>query len=125
MTPANIARATIEGGLWSLAYGCRRCGLRLARSAGSHSLGARPSRLRSERSLWRSSGYRSLLLEPFESVAVGAAKQAAWALSGTMLDWPVPYASEQEPTAEDVAAAQEINARYESVLRTHFLRAGE
>ncbi len=63
--------------------------------------------------------------EPFESVAVGAAKQAAWALSGTMLDWPVPYASEQEPTAEDVAAAQEINARYESVLRTHFLRAGE
>jgi hypothetical protein len=60
--------------------------------------------------------------EPFESVAVGAAKQAAWALSGTMLDWPVPYASEQEPTAEDVAAAQEINARYESVLQTHFLR---
>jgi sugar (pentulose or hexulose) kinase len=33
MTPANIARATIEGVLWSLAYGCRRCGLRLARSA--------------------------------------------------------------------------------------------
>ena len=63
--------------------------------------------------------------EPFESVAVGAAKQAAWALSGTMLDWPVPYASEQEPTAEDVAAAHEINARYESVLQTHFLRAGE
>jgi hypothetical protein len=42
-----------------------------------------------------------------------------------MLDWPVPYASEQEPPAEDVAAAQEINARYESVLQTHFLRAGE
>jgi xylulokinase len=60
-----------------------------------------------------------------QSVAVGAAKQAAWALSGTMLDWPVPYASEQEPTLEDVAAAQEINARYESVLQTHFLDAGE
>lgn len=60
-----------------------------------------------------------------QSVAVGAAKQAAWALSGTMPDWPVPYASEQEPTVEDVAAAQEINARYESVLQTHFLDAGE
>jgi len=42
-----------------------------------------------------------------------------------MPDWPVPYVSEQEPTAEDVAASQELNARYESVLQTHFLRAAE
>ena len=60
--------------------------------------------------------------EPFESVAVGAAKQAAWALTGTMPEWPVPYVSEQEPTAADLAAAQEISGRYESVLQTHFLR---
>jgi hypothetical protein len=57
-------------------------------------------------------------------VAVGAAKQAAWAFAGSMPDWPVPYVSEQDPTFEDVAAAEEINARYESVLRTHFLNAG-
>jgi hypothetical protein len=40
-----------------------------------------------------------------------------------MPDWPAPYVSEHEPTSEDVAAAQEINARYESVLQTHFLNA--
>lgn len=53
------------------------------------------------------------LLEGVQALAVGAAKEGAWALSGTMPDWPVPYASEQEPTVEEVAAAQEINARYD------------
>jgi xylulokinase len=58
--------------------------------------------------------------EVFESVAVGAAKQAAWALTGTMPEWSVPYVSEQEPTEADVSAAAEIGERYRLTLMSHY-----
>ena len=58
--------------------------------------------------------------EPFESVVVGAARQAACALTGTRPAWPVPYIDEQEPTAADLAAAAEVNERYRATLNAHF-----
>ena len=49
-----------------------------------------------------------------------AAKQAAWALTGTMPEWPVPYVSERKPSQADVSAAAEIGNRYRSVLSYHY-----
>jgi xylulokinase len=59
--------------------------------------------------------------DTFESVAVGAARQAAWAVTGEMPDWPVPFMSEHLPSAEDEAAAAELNQRYAALLESHFL----
>ena len=78
LTPANIARATIEGVLWSLAYGLQT----LRAQAGEI------SRIILTGGAAQSAAVRAIApavfglpiasTEPFESVAVGAAKQAAW-----------------------------------------------
>lgn|SRR5215207_1004592 len=125
MTPANIARATIEGVLWSLAYGLQTLREQTGEISGITLTGGAAQSAAVRAIAPAVFGLPIASTEPFESVAIGAAKQAAWALTGSMPDWPVPYVSEQEPTAEDVAASQELNARYESVLQTHFLRAAE
>jgi xylulokinase len=61
-----------------------------------------------------------VVTDTFESVAVGAARQAAWAVTGTLPDWPVPVISQHEPTSADQRAASEIMDRYRSVLAAHF-----
>ena len=60
------------------------------------------------------------MTEAFESVAVGAARQAAWALTGELPDWAVPVAGRYDPTDADVAAADDLMGRYTEVLRQHF-----
>ena len=65
------------------------------------------------------SGLPIVVTDTFESVAVGSARQAAWALTGTLPDWPVPVISKHEPTEADRRAAAEIMERYRSVLTTH------
>jgi xylulokinase len=66
-------------------------------------------------------GLPIVVTNTFESVAVGAAKQAAWALTGELPQWKVPVHSEHEPTEADLAASREIGERYRSVLQTRFL----
>jgi xylulokinase len=63
-----------------------------------------------------------VVTESFESVAVGAAKQAGWALTGELPQWEVPVLSEHEPSGDDLAASREIGDRYRSVLEAHFLQ---
>lgn len=120
LTPANVARATIEGVLWSLAYGVQV----LRQETGQI------RRITLTGGAAQSAAVRAIApavfglpiasTEVFESVAVGAARQAAWALTGTLPDWPVPYTSEQEPSRADVAAAEEIAERYRTVLSQHY-----
>jgi xylulokinase len=120
MTPANLARATIEGVLWSLAYGVQV----LRQETGDI------SRITLTGGAAQSEAVREIApavfglpiatTEVFESVAIGAAKQAAWALTGTMPEWSVPYLSEQEPTEADMSAAAEIRERYRLILTSHF-----
>ena len=55
-------------------------------------------------------------------MAVGAARQAAWALTGDMPDWPIPVLSDREPSEADLRAATEIDERYRGVLSSHFGR---
>jgi xylulokinase len=120
MTPANIARATIEGVLWSLAYGVEV----LREQTGpisSITLTGGASQSEAVRQIAPAVfGLPIVVTDTFESVAVGAARQAAWAMTDTLPDWPVPVISHLEPTAADQLAAAEIMDRYRSVLTAHF-----
>jgi xylulokinase len=119
-TPANVARATIEGVLWSLAYGVEV----LRQETGDISRITLTGGAAQSEAVRRIApavfGLPIATTEVFESVAIGAAKQAAWASTGTMPEWSVPYVSEQEPTQADLAAAAEVGDRYRSVLTSHF-----
>lgn len=119
-TPANLARATIEGVLWSLAYGVevlrsqigdiRRITLTGGAAQSVAVRGIAPAVF----------GVPVAVTKPFESVAVGAARQAAWALTGKLPSWPVPHVGETEPTAADQRAAVALSERYTTVLAEHF-----
>jgi xylulokinase len=52
--------------------------------------------------------------------AVGAARQAAWVLTGELPDWPVPQVRTIEATAVDRAAATAIDERYSAAVREHY-----
>jgi xylulokinase len=106
--------------LWSLAYGLQTLQQQAA-GISRITLTGGAAQSRAVREIARAVfGLPVATTEPFESVAVGAARQAAWALTGALPDWPVPYVDEQEPTAADVAAAAEINERYTAILQAHF-----
>lgn len=122
LKPANIARATIEGVLWSLAYGVEV--LREQTSGINRiTLTGGASQSKAVRQIANAVfGLPIVVTDTFEAVAVGSAKQAAWALTGSLPTWQVPVISEQHPTDADIAAAAEINQRYTAVLDAHFRR---
>jgi xylulokinase len=120
MTPANIARATIEGVLWSLAYGVEVLREQTGEIS-SITLTGGASQSEAVRQIAPAVfGVPIVVTDTFESVAVGAARQAAWALAGALPDWQVPVISQQEPTPADQRAAAEIMHRYRSVLTVNF-----
>lgn len=120
MVPANLARACIEGVLWSLAYGVQV----LQEQTGpitAITLTGGASQSDAVRKLATSVfGLPIVVTDTFESVAVGAARQAAWALTGDLPDWPVPVLSRHQPTDEAITAAHTLSERYRSVLAAHF-----
>lgn len=118
--PANLARAAIEGVLWSLAYGLKVLEQQTGPIRRVLLTGGASQSEAVRRIALAVFGLPIVATEEFESVAVGAARQAAWALTGTLPDWPVPVAGEFEPSSDDVAAAGEIGDRYGSVLTAHF-----
>ena len=120
MTPANIARATIEGVLWSLAYGVQVLRQETGPIERITLTGGAAQSAAVQQIAAAVFGLPIATTEVFESVAIGAAKQAAWALTGTMPEWSVPYASEREPSPAEVSAAGEIAERYRSVLDRHY-----
>ena len=120
MTPTNVARACIEGVLWSLAYG-----VQVLREQTGHidsiTLTGGAAQSEAVRLIAPAVfGLPIVVTEPFESVAVGAARQAAWASSGVVPGWGVPVASRHEPSPADERAAVEISDRYRSVLAGHY-----
>lgn len=122
LTPANVARATIEGVLWSLAYGVQV----LRDQAGDISritlTGGASQSPAVHRIATAVFGLPIVVTSAFESVAVGAAKQAAWALTGDLPQWPVPVLTQHEPDDRDLASAAELQERYRSVLDAHYPR---
>ena len=123
MKPENIARAAIESVLWSLAFGSEV----LAEHTGSISsiilTGGAAQSTAVQHIAPAVFGLSVTVTEPFESVAVGAARQAAWALTGQLPEWKVPVARELEPTSEDLQAHHEIGERYRAALRAHYPNA--
>lgn len=121
LTPANLARAAIEGVLWSLAYGVEV----LRAQAGSIDsitlTGGASQSPAVHRIATAVFGVPIVVTDTFESVAIGTAKQAAWALTGELPRWQVPVLSRHEPDASDKAASAMLSDRYRSVLSAHFL----
>lgn len=121
MKPANVARATIEGVLWSLAYGVQVLRDQTG-PIGKITLTGGAAQSDAVRQIAPAVfGLPVVATDTFESVAVGAARQAAWALTGTLPDWEVPVLSEHQPTDADVAAAEALSSRYAELLRVHYL----
>lgn len=120
MKPANLARAAIEGVLWSLAYGVDVLRDQTGTISAITLTGGASQSEAVRRIATSVFGLPVVVTEAFESVAVGAARQAAWALSGELPDWAVPVAGRYDPTDADVAAADELMAGYTEVLRQHF-----
>jgi xylulokinase len=57
-----------------------------------------------------------LATDPYESVAVGAARQAAWVLTGSLPDWSAPISGTYEPQPGETEAAVELDGRYREAL---------
>ncbi|WP_067831381.1 xylulokinase [Actinomadura kijaniata] len=113
-TRENLARAAVEALLCSLADAVDHLA--------AH--GARPRRTLLIGGGARSAAVRALapdvlgtpvtVPEPAEYVALGAARQAAWALAGTPEPpaWPAPPATDHEPDPGMADAARGVRARY-------------
>jgi xylulokinase len=120
LTPANIARAAIEGVLWSLAYGVQVLREQTGEISSITLTGGASQSDAVRKIATAVFGLPIVVTDTFESVAVGAARQAAWALTGTMPEWKVPVLSTHEATEADRRAAAEIGERYRNVLAEHF-----
>jgi len=123
LVPANLARSAIEGILWSLAFGLRVL----------QEHGGTIERVVLTGGAARSEAVQQIAPAVFglpvtvtdvaESVAVGAARQAAWVLTGELPDWPVPQVRTIAATDADRAAASLIDERYSAAVREHYRAA--
>jgi xylulokinase len=120
MKPENLARAAIESVLWSLAYGVDV----LTEQTGSIEritlTGGAAQSAAVQQIAPAVFGLPITITEPFESVAVGAARQAAWALTGELPHWKVPVVREIQPSEPDLQAHRDIAARYRALQQAHY-----
>ena len=114
MTPANLARSAVEGMLCGLAAGVDAL----------RAVGVETNRIRLIGGAAESRAVREaapmifglpvVVPEPAQYVAIGAARQAAWALAATPNPpaWPVAVAAELEPA--DETAGKDIRSQHET-----------
>lgn len=119
MTPENLARAAVEGVLCGLADGLDALvaqGVVVSRLILVGGGAASPAVQRLAGALL---GAPVTLPAPQEYVALGAARQAAWALSGSAEPpaWSVESDGVPEATAHDVEAAGEVRQAYGKARR--------
>lgn len=118
LTPANMARAFVEGMLLNVAAGVdalRREGVDVQRvlliggATGSAAVREIASTF---------IGVPLVVPSPGEYVALGAARQAAWVLSGeeTPPEWPVEHVTAADPVSDPLV--EEIKGRYAELLAT-------
>ncbi len=117
-TPENLARAVVEGMLLNLVAGVdalREHGVAVERIIVIGGAGVSPAVQRIAPQLF---GVPVAVPAPGEYVGIGAARQAAWVLSGADAPphWDVSIVAETEPTDTDAAA--EIIARYRAGVHT-------
>lgn len=116
LTPANLARATIEGVLWSLAYGVQVLREQASPVEQVMLTGGAAQSPAVRRIAAAVFGVPVLATDPYESVAVGAARQAAWALTGGLPAWAAPVSGTYEPQHGEAEAAAELDGRYREAL---------
>lgn len=120
MKPENLARAAIESVLWSLAYGVDVLTEQTGRIDRITLTGGAAQSSAVQQIAPAVFGLPITITEPFESVAVGAARQAAWALTGELPQWKVPVVREIQPSEADLAAHDEIAERYRALQQAHY-----
>jgi xylulokinase len=113
MTPENLARAAVLGLACAIADAIDdlvRAGLTVQRltliGGGSRSMALRQS-------VADLTGRQVTWPEPREYAALGAARQAAWALTGELPDWPRSELTFLDPS-EDVEWAEDVRNRHKS-----------
>ncbi|MDN5726713.1 MAG: xylulose kinase, partial [Propionibacteriales bacterium] len=117
------ARASIEGVLWSLAYGVRAMQELTGPISRITLTGGAAQSPAVQRIATAVFGLPIAVTHAYESVAVGAARQAAACLAEDqhLPDWPVPYSLEREPSEQDRSAAVAISERYTAALQREHL----
>ena len=116
LTAANLARATIEGVLWSLAYGVQVL-REQASPVDQVMLTGGAAQSPAVRTIAAAVfGVPVLATDPYESVAVGAARQAAWALTGTLPGLVGADLGHLRAAARGDEAAVELDGRYRAAL---------
>ena len=115
-TPANVARAAVEGILCGLADALDALAAQGARIDTVRMVGGAAASPAVREIAASVLGVPVLLPAPGEYVADGAARQAAWVLRGTMPRWPVSAA----PAAHGTAPAPHVRERY-AEARSHWL----
>ncbi|MDN5763062.1 MAG: xylulokinase [Microlunatus sp.] len=121
-TAANIARAAIEGILWSLANGLQTLTAHTGRIDRVILTGGAAQSAAVQQIAPAVLGLPISVTGVEEGVAIGAARQAAWALTGELPDWPVPTQRQLQPSHDDEKAAQQIHERYLGIVEAHFHR---
>jgi xylulokinase len=114
-TPANLARAVVEGMLCGLADGldalvAHGVPVRRVLMVGG---GSRSAAVRALAPLVF--GVPVTVLAPAEYVALGAARQAAWALTGAAPSWPRPEESSQQPPDDVATLSARVRDAYAAV----------
>jgi xylulokinase len=120
MTPANIARATVEGVLWSLAYGVQVLREHVGEIAALTLTGGAAQSRAVQQIAADVFGLPVLVPKPMESVAVGAARQAAWAITGELPSWTVPIESRHPASDQSTRSAHQLDSRYREALAASF-----
>lgn len=119
LTPDNVARAIVEGMLLNVAAGVdslRREGVSVERV---HLIGGAVNSRAVREIAAGFVGVPVMVPAPAEYVALGAARQAAWALRGSDLpEWPVAFQAEADPVVDP--AVVDAKGRYGDLLaRVH------
>ncbi|MGN6245341.1 MAG: xylulokinase [Motilibacteraceae bacterium] len=115
LTPANLARAAVEGMLCGLADGVQALAAQGVRPGRALLVGGAARNPAVQQVAAQLLGVPVAVPEPAEYVALGAARQAAWALTGQLPAWEVAVESD----AEVADAAAEAGAR----VREHYAAA--
>ena len=116
LTPENVARAMVEGMLLNVAAGLdslRREGVRVDRV---QLIGGAVRSRAVQQIAPTLLGVPVAVPEPGEYVALGAARQAVWTLTGQQPDWPVAVRELEDPVQDERVA--EIRSRYADLLAT-------
>lgn len=114
-TPANVARAAVEGIICGLADALDALTAQGARIGTVRLVGGAAASPAVRAVAASVLGVPVLLPAPGEYVADGAARQAAWVLRGSMPQWPVTA-----PAAHGTAPAPHVRERY-TEARSHWL----